>query len=399
VFDFKRLLAFSLVCSIPLAMASCRGASADSADSGGGAYPAGASVVSNEETGTWPSGREWRLKEEIRIGSADSGGPDMFGQVVGVKVDALGRLWVADAQAGEIRVFDSSGRHVRTVGRKGGGPGEFAQLAGMDWAPDGTLWVVDGGNARYTMLDTAGHVLATHPRTAGVSVAPWPGGFDAEGRLYDLALLPVADGQMRQALVRYSGTLQPQDTLQLPQYEGDYFELVSPDGRNRQQANVPFSPYLVWRVDREGFVWSGITDRYRLNRARFAADTVLVMERESAPVRITRAELDAMLENYKWFTDLGGKIDQRKIPRAKPPFFSLFFDDGGRPWVIPAQAEGEQTTFDVFEPSGRYLGRVASPVKVLSAPAPVVRGDYLYGLTHDDLGVSSVVRLRIERPA
>jgi hypothetical protein len=323
----------------------------------------------------------------------------MFGQLVGLEVDPLGRLWVADAQAGEIRVFDASGHHVRTIGRKGGGPGEFAQLAGMDWAPDRTLWVVDGGNARYTLLDSAGHVVTTRQRTAAVTTIPWPGGFDAEGRLYDLVLLPASDGQVRHGVVRYGSDLQPQDTLQLPEPKVDYLELVSPNGRSRQRTNVPFSPYLVWGVDREGFVWSGVTDRYRLNRARFADDTVLVMELESAPVPITPAEMDAMMENYKWFTDQGGKIDRRKIPRVKPPFFSLFFDDRGRPWVIPAHADGEQAAFDVFEPSGRYLGRVTSPVEVLSAPAPVVQGNYLYGVTQDDLGVSSVVRLRIERPA
>jgi hypothetical protein len=397
VSDYKPFLVLSLACTTCVVMGSCRGVSDRSGDAAGRAPPAGAAVVSNAETGEWTSGREWRLTEELHIGSANSGGPDMFGQIVGLEVDALGRLWVADAQEGEIRVFDASGRHVRTVGRKGGGPGEFAELDGMDQAPDGTLWVVDGGNARYTVLDTAGSIVATHPRLAGVNMAPWAGGFDAQGRLYDLVPLIASNGEIDLGLVRYGRNLVPEDTLGISTYESEYFELVSPDG-TQHRTNVPFSPYMVWRVDRDGFVWSGVTDRYRLNRARFAADTVLVMERESPPVRITGAELDAMLENFKWFTDLGGKIDRRRIPRVKPPIFSLFFDDHGRPWVIPAGPAGEQTSFDVFEPSGRYLGRVASPLKVLFSPAPVVRGDYLYGVTQDEQGVNSVVRLRIERP-
>jgi NHL repeat len=64
--------------------------------------------------------------------SADGEGPDVFRRIVDVALDPLGRVWVADAQMHEVRVFQPDGRHVRTLGRKGGGPAEFDGIAGMD---------------------------------------------------------------------------------------------------------------------------------------------------------------------------------------------------------------------------------------------------------------------------
>ncbi|HYW13252.1 MAG TPA: 6-bladed beta-propeller, partial [Longimicrobium sp.] len=101
--------------------------------------------------GAWREGQAWRLEEEVRIGTADGGGPDEFARISDVELDALGRVWVADAEQHQIRVFDSAGAHVRSIGRKGGGPEEFNGIAGMSWAPDGTLWVLDGGNMRFAV--------------------------------------------------------------------------------------------------------------------------------------------------------------------------------------------------------------------------------------------------------
>ncbi len=159
-------------------------------------------VLRSADGGVWTPATRWSLREELRLGSADSDGPDMFGRVVDVALDATGRVWVADGQNFQIRVFDTQGRHVRTIGRKGGGPAEFEEIDGMDLGPDGNLWVLDGGNARFAVYDTAGRLAATHPRNTGAAMVPWPGGFDARGRLYDIAAVPGEDGAVQFAVRR-----------------------------------------------------------------------------------------------------------------------------------------------------------------------------------------------------
>jgi hypothetical protein len=355
-------------------------------------------VVRNPEQGRWLGRQPWTAVEELRIGTADGGGPASFGNVVSLKVDPLGRTWVADAQASEIRVFDTEGRHVRSIGRKGGGPGEFNQISGMDWDRRGNLWVLDGVNSRYTVLDTAGRLMETKPRVAGITTTPWPGGFDRQGNLYDLAAVPAPGGAVTPALVRYDEALQPRDTLLIPDAPGEFFELVSPDGRSRNRVNVPFTPTQVWRLDpHTGDVWLATTGTFRFVRQRFSGDTAQVVEREHTPVRITSADMERMLDNFRWFTDKGGKLDRSRIPSTKPAFITMFVDDRDYLWVIPERGAGEDPAFDLFEPDGRYLGRMHTPVKIFSSPAPVVRGDYLYATSEDPSGAEVVVRLRINR--
>ncbi len=66
-----------------------------------------------------------RATVDLTVGVAD--GPDeyVFGRIVGVVTDSLGRVFAADMQASEVRVFDSVGGFLFTIGRRGAGPGEF----------------------------------------------------------------------------------------------------------------------------------------------------------------------------------------------------------------------------------------------------------------------------------
>lgn len=80
-------------------------------------------VVHNTGEPLWAPGEEWQVVEELRFGSAMSEGPDLFGAIYSFDVDAWGRIFVLDDQAQEVRIFDSDGTFVRTVGKKGEGPG------------------------------------------------------------------------------------------------------------------------------------------------------------------------------------------------------------------------------------------------------------------------------------
>lgn len=355
-------------------------------------------IVRNPATGSWGSRGGWTLEEIVRIGE-EGGGPAEFGRIVDLELDPLGRVWVADGQAGEVRVFEGTGEHVRTFGGRGGGPEEFAQITGMSWDPDGHLWIQDPGNSRWAIYDTTGTLVRTLPRTAGVAMAPWPGGFDADGRLTDVAPLPGEGGGIEIGLIRYDRAMSAADTFRLPQYEGDFFELVTVNGDNRNvnRVAVPFTPSVVWRLDPRGTVWSALTSEYRLVSRTFAGDTARVIEREFSPIRLTPAEVDEALEGYRWFTDQGGRIDRSRIPTSKPALNAFFFSDDGHLWVIPGDRRGAEVQLDVFDPQGRYLGFVVAPRGIGAAPPPAVRGDRLAALTFDSDGVASVTVLRIRR--
>jgi len=47
--------------------------------------------------------------EDLRLGSANTPGPEQFSRVVALLADSLGMIYVLDLLAQEIRVFDPTG--------------------------------------------------------------------------------------------------------------------------------------------------------------------------------------------------------------------------------------------------------------------------------------------------
>lgn len=364
-------------------------ATLSSACGGGGA---------DDGRGAWKPGQEWRLVPQTTIGSVEGDGPDVFAQVVDVELDPMGRVWIADGQQHQIRVFDSTGVHVRSIGRKGGGPEEFNGIAGMSWAADGTLWVLDGGNLRFAVYDTAGRFVTTHRRDVNITVTPWPLGFDSRGNLYDRASVTSHDDP-EERIVRFAPVLQPRDTFRVPPFPEPMFELVREQGGNRSisRVNIPFAPTQQWRLDPQGHVWIAVTDRYRLTRYRFDGTVDRVVERPAKPLAVTAEDRRKMLESYGDFQRSGGRIDESRIPRTKPVMDWFFVTSDSHVWVRPIR--GGTPVLDVFTPNGDYLGEVSLPGRLLPSPTPAVRGDRMAGVVVDEDGVQSVVLMRIEKPA
>jgi hypothetical protein len=115
-------------------------------------------------------------------------------------------------------------------------------------------------------------------------------------------------------------------------------------------------------------------------------------------------------------TDPDWRWNGEPIPRTKPAFKTLIAARDGRIWVqryvpavrVPWTAEDERNArdperplprryrepivFDVFEPEGRYVGEVRAPEGFSTRPQPVIRGDSVWAVWRDDLGVNHVVR-------
>jgi len=357
--------------------------------------PSGHVVVRNTATPIWPAGRGWKVVEELRIGSMEGDGPDVFGWIPSFEVDAAGRLWVLDGQAQELRVFSPTGAHVRTIGRKGGGPGEFAQAIHVDQGPDGLIRVMDPSNNRLSVFDTAGVYLGSKPALGGFIVIPWPGGYDHAGRYYTPVM---SSGEF--AVARLDTTFAVIDTLFPPRdpVRREFFEHRS--GNNSfMRASIPFRGGMLWRLSRRGTIWAMFTDEYRLFELSADGDTIRTITREYTPLPVTAADRERAREELEWFTRQGGTIDLSKLPRTKPAATDFFTDDEGYVWVNRVTAAGpEGTEYDIFDPEGRFLGTVELPFPLSSVPAPIIRGGVLYGVMQDELEVQYLVRARIVKP-
>ncbi len=358
--------------------------------------PSGRVVVTNPKTPIWDGGESWTVVEDLRIGSFDDPGPYELGQVTALDVDAYGRIWALEAQAKEIRVFDAEGRYVRSIGRAGGGPGEFSGPAHAQFAADGRLWVADPQNNRVSVIDTTGTFVESHRIAGGFFMVPWPGGFDLEGHYY----LPIPrmdpDDGFGIGIVRFGPGMTPLDTIAQPEdpVERERFEYRSPSGDGRFMASIPFAPGFRTARSPLGTMWGLLTGEYRLFEIDRAGDTLRTIQNAYDPLPVTAADREAARESLSWFTEQGGQIDLSRVPGTKPAAEDLFVDEEGRIWVGRLTDRPEGQDWDLFDREGRFLTRIRLPTPFRAVRR--VKGEYIYGVTEDEIGVPYIVRARIE---
>jgi hypothetical protein len=98
-----------------------------------------------------------------------------FFRIAGVTRLADGSIVVANAGTAQLRFFDSDGRFLKSIGRRGTGPGEFRNMRGL-WVIRGDSLVVWDGGPGLGLFSPGGEYV----RTARTADAP----FDGFGRQY-----------------------------------------------------------------------------------------------------------------------------------------------------------------------------------------------------------------------
>ncbi len=345
----------------------------------------GTVLVRNPAVPVWGSTTAWTLEEELRIGSLEGPEPELFGSIAAVSTDARGNIYVLEEQAQEIRVFAPDGSYRRTIGSKGSGPGELSRAFGLAWDGHGRLWVPDAGNVRYVVFDSLGMLQEEYHRPLN-PVLPFLGLFDTSGRLLDLSARASAQ---QLDFIPVSFTTDPPEFQYWPPVTQRTYFGPAPLGISLLRPRQTLS------LSKSGLIWFGSTDVYRLYQRTLAGDTVRIVEHSSDAVALSDSEREAILAEM---AEYPRPLDPDLIPTHKPAFNRLVLDSGGYLFVsVPGTEEQHGRLIDVFDPEGRYLGRMTSPVRLDWMVPPKITNDNLLGVARDNLDVSYVVRLRIVR--
>src|SRR5688572_26508041 len=92
----------------------------------GGTYTirdsAGVTIVENADAG-WTAGKEWRVDTvpSFDIGVADGDSALMLHEVVHARRLRDGRVAIANSGSSQVRIYDSAGRHLQSIGGRGRG--------------------------------------------------------------------------------------------------------------------------------------------------------------------------------------------------------------------------------------------------------------------------------------
>lgn len=336
--------------------------------------------------------RVLRIEHELSIGGGDDG-PTSFGDLRSFAVDHQGRIYVLEAQAQEVRVFDSGGAYLRTLGRSGAGPGEFQMANGIALDPGDRLWVYDPGSSRLTLFDSSRAFNRTYPLHLTGYGYVWLGGIDDQGRLYDPIDIPRGDSTVS-AISRVSLESGRTDTLPFPRCP-----VPSPPPYRfpRGGMQVPYGggPYL--RLDPTGFVWCGDTRVVKLSRYRLGDTTTSrLFEATTEPAPVTPAERDSAIAGVVAFMKQAGSgtPDYALIPPTKPVLRRVDPDDQGRVWVQIEAKQGHHAL--IFDSMGVLIAQAALPFHPSPWLPTIIRGNRLYAVTRDSLDLPSVSRFRIQ---
>lgn len=327
----------------------------------------GAVHVTTPAEGLWEltGAQPWRLVEELRIGQVDGDGPEVFGSVRNVIPDSLGRIWVMDAHAHELRVFDSEGEFVYAVGGPGDGPGEFIGNTCAFPGPAGEIWVEDA-RRRWQRFDLGGDLIDSHPVTnnLGCGIRHWT----PDGRfLVVLTEGSSIDGTRKTFYLSNTfsddGELVPADTVPSPEltFEHDIM-WTSADGVGRIISSIPFVHRPSWVLAPMGdFFVADEPGAYKIRRQSLAGDTLLVMERPFDPVPVSEDERAEAIDTFvpEGYT-AEPSFSPGDVPTVHPPFDRFFVAGDGTVWVNSQRGDGEMAV-DVFSADGHFLGSAEVP--------------------------------------
>ncbi len=105
---------------------------------------------------------------QLSVGVEDGDTVEMFSGAYTALLLADGSLAVANNGSHEIRIFDSAGQHLRTLGRGGSGPGEYRGYLTVYQGDDGRLAVFDAATQRVTSYsDDWSHTESTVAQGSG----------------------------------------------------------------------------------------------------------------------------------------------------------------------------------------------------------------------------------------
>lgn len=336
----------------------------------------------------------------VSIGGSDATGPEQFFRVQGVHLDGEDRLWVADGQSGELRIFEADGKHWKTRGGKGEGPGEFLEIRLLGATAADAVFLGDSRSDRITVFDPEGEFVRTERLPNSERPAPRP---------FDVFVDGSVLGQLPRMLAAQS--LEPGQILR------DSVELVRVRlaGQNVEPYGSAAGPLWLWTGRNQVPVpftanasFDVVGDEVHLVagpdfRVRVLSDeglrAIYGVDRES------RAVGDADLDSYREFVqeylpesmqaEYLEPLGHEQRPSHLPGYDRVIASSDGHVWAQVYESNlSAPHDWDVFDGEGQFCGRV----RVWSGFYPmVIPRDAMAGVWRDSVGVEYVRVYRLKK--
>lgn len=310
------------------------------------------------------------VTEDLSIGQKEGDPAYMFEKLFTVAVNHNEDIYVLDYQAKHIKMFNSEGSYIKTIGGPGQGPGEFEAPRRMTWSERDGLVVGDLNRVSY--FDRDGHFLKSTPMR-GMGIFD---DVDNKGNIF------ITDILMEEGF------------YEIKKFDPG-FNFICTLGKSPLQRTVqtgrrnPFFTLIRYDIINGDEIVTGYAEEgYILNLYDAAGNLVRKIEKDYTPLELSQEDVE------EWTAD---DPPERKyeydIPKHFPPFRTLQADDEGRIWVYTWEKTPDrtQTYFDVFDKEGIFITKI--PLK--SRPQ-VIKNNKIYTIEEDEEGFQHVICYSIE---
>ena len=341
----------------------------------------GVATVKNPEEPIY-RGDVLNLEEDLSIGAFEGKDEYTFSQINDLDVDDNGNIYGIDNSSAHIRVFDSNGKFLRTVGSKGQGPGEmqmplFVQITSQD-----EIAVYDYLTQRLVLFSLEGKYLR-QVSAARMRYPVLPLRLDSHGNIVGIQIMapPPVGGK---DIGKYDPNFEP-------------LFMIAQEEQNKNHKRGEFDiamPTLLCAVSLNGNIAWGNSSVYELHILNPEGKRIRKIQKAYSPLALTANEKERYEKEYSDVLASGGKLN---FPGHFPAFMNISVDDKEWLWVKTYERiEGEEDSyyFDIFDAEGKYLAKV--PIRVNLDQSAVWKEKVLYTIETGKEGFQIIKRFKVQ---
>lgn len=307
------------------------------------------------------------IEEELSIGEVEGQEVYMFGEVRDMAIIPNGNIYVLDSKKDNIKIYDSEGQYISTIGSPGQGPGELDRPTAICICGN-TLYVTEGSR-KFSCFSLSGEFSE---RISTKEIWALRTGINSDGNFI------ITSGVMDPDYFHY----------RLAIYDGDMNLIreiaTSPAPDVRKEFN-PFMAISYWTLGKENTIIYGYPQEYEIQIYNSEGQILKKIIKAYDPIEISEEEKKARVQEFPEDTKL-------KFPKYHSAFRRFFSDEEGKIFVQTWEKTDDEVNYyyDVFDQEGKYISKTVLPTR----PHSCLKNK-LYTIEEDEEGFHHVKRYRI----
>jgi hypothetical protein len=321
------------------------------------------------------------LEEELSIGESEGQEEYILSIINSVAVDDEVNIYVLDMQLKKVRVFDSKGQYLRTIGGGGGqGPGEVRVPAQIQITSQNEIKIFDMPARSLNFFSLDGNFLRRIP----LIKMPFPANsiIDSNGNFIGY-FMHVEEDEPITALLKYNSNQERQ------------FKIAQLDPLSeKERFKRPLQPSLLFDISEgDNIVWANSL-KYEINIVSPEGILLKKISKEHVPIEITEQDKKEIVPAIFGMESLTPE-EEANFAKYFDPINWISVDNENRIFIDTLEKTKDRKYYyhDVFDSEGRYIAKVGLP----SWPtlSMVWKNNKLYAIEENEEGFMIVKRYRV----